>query len=522
MADQRKGDEDCARVALVVSKQHVKDVKSALERAGQLDRSAKIAPEKIDPDGDADAQQRMRIPTMIPYLLTSNRKDEGSYDQETYFLINQLVEDLQIKHLHPHISLSYQTFSGSHAAPNLRNPVRKALEEALDALPPSILSNLLLTTETLVSSFPESYLVYKPMLLLSHNAFTSTPWTRLLTVHPSDSEILKPLWKHIASSVNTTHIATNSPIPPRKDENNENIIRSPVNLTPIYGTFGPRPTPQNLIDPTPQDFDAALWVTTAQNGIHQTWVPLYTMFSRGNIREKSRILHHPSVTAELDTPSAAVDLYAGIGYFAFSYKKGGASEPPFRRNGIKTVLCFELNPWSVEGLRRGAELNGWTCRIFREDDVPATNEGWELWREDIQEQGVRHDFWIFHMSNDRAVPILQDHLADLLPPIRHVNLGLLPTSRLSWSSASRLVDAERGGWIRVHENIGVGEIEERRVEVRDTFKKMMDEYDEGGEREVEVEHFERVKMFAPGVVHGVFDVRVAGKAAQHVRKREDT
>jgi tRNA wybutosine-synthesizing protein 2 len=517
MTDQEEKEKDAAIVVLVVWEQHVKSVKSALERVGQLDRAGKITPDtretvSIDKDGDeVRFKQRMLIPTTIPYLPTANRMDEGPSDQEISFLKDRIVRDLQITHLSPHISLSYQTNPKSRVAPERKNPVLKALGEALDALPPSTLTNLQLTTEILVSSFPESYSMYKPMLLLPHTTFTSTPWKTLLAKHPFTSQIFKPLCKHVASAVDTTHIAINSPIPPQKDgTSDENTIRSPVNLTPIYGNFGPEPRPQTLVDPTTADFDMALWVSSTQNGIHQTWAPLYTMFSRGNIREKSRILQHPSVTADFDTPCTAVDLYAGIGYFAFSYKKGGASKPPSRRNGIETVLCFELNPWSVEGLRRGAKLNGWTWRIFREEDIPDTERGWELWRQDIRTAGAMEDFWIFHMSNDRALPILQGYLADVLPPVRHVNLGLLPTSRLSWRSASRLVDAERGGWIRVHENVGVEEIEERKVEVRNTFQKLLNEFEEEGRRKVEAEHVERVKMYAPGVVHCVFDIRVEG------------
>ena len=142
--------------------------------------------------------------------------------------------------------------------------------------------------------------------------------------------------------------------------NSENILRSPVNLTPLYGDFGSTPTPQTISNPTATDFANALWVTARQNGIWQTWAPLYTMFSRGNVREKARILNLPTLTTGLDTASAAVDLYAGIGYFAFSYRKSSQA----LEKGIKQVLCWEINPWSVEGLRRGAEMNkSRRCRL---------------------------------------------------------------------------------------------------------------------------------------------------------------
>src|SRR5690606_6675835 len=59
----------------------------------------------------------------------------------------------------------------------------------------------------------------------------------------------------------------------------------------------------------------------------------------------------------------AVDLYAGIGYFAFSYA----------RLGLR-VLCWEVNPWSVEGLRRGAEANGFGVRVMMPPSPPPNEE----------------------------------------------------------------------------------------------------------------------------------------------------
>ena len=100
------------------------------------------------------------------------------------------------------------------------------------------------------------------------------------------------------------------------------------------------------------------------------------------------------------------------------------------------------------------------------------------------------------------------------PPVRHVNLGLLPTSKLSWKSAVRILYTERGGWIHAHENVGIKDIESRTKEVEVEFQTLLDEWDEGpdvamkSERKVTVEHVERVKMYAPGVVHCVFDIAV--------------
>ncbi|EER40776.1 conserved hypothetical protein [Histoplasma capsulatum H143] len=50
--------------------------------------------------------------------------------------------------------------------------------------------------------------------------------------------------------------------------------------------------------------------------------------------------------------------------------------------------------------------------------------------------------------------------------IRHVNLGLLPSSKPSWEGAVKVLDTEAGGWIHVHENVdikSIGMMEEEEV-----------------------------------------------------------
>lgn len=471
-------------------------------------------------------QRRMRIPTTIPYTKDDPENEAlgGHNDKQVKA---KILKDLSLHHLLAEVSISYQIIQAeSTAIPSSKNPLCKALKEALNLLENSILIPLGLTPEALVSAFPDSYSIYKPMLLLPHNAFSSEPWQKLLSTHLPDSATLLPVWQHISTAVGTTHIAINSPIPLQTDNSSsqkasaeENILRSPVNLSPIHGDFGAPPSPHTLSSPTHEDFKIAFWVSTTQNGIQQTWAPRYTMFSRGNIREKSRILHLSSVAQDFDCPSSAADLYAGIGYFVFSYMAAGSG----RANGIKTVLCWELNPWSVEGLRRGAEMNGWTTRIWNEQDIPSTEPSWEVWKQQLSsEKGT--DLWIFQMSNEHAGTIIQNlnsiaNSQTLLFPIRHVNLGLLPNSTLSWRTAVQILDQQRGGWIHVHENVGVKDVDARRAEIKLEFQRLVDRYnDKKGrgssaedtriQRNVRVEHVERVKMYAPGVVHAVFDVAV--------------
>jgi tRNA wybutosine-synthesizing protein 2 len=481
------------RVVLVVSKQHVKTVKTALEQHGKLDRTARIVPE-TDREDHALAQSNMRIPTTIPYQVLMDSDDEEPYDlsvpTDLASLKFDVLEALGLRNLWTDISISYHTPTTETSTKT--NPLRKAIHEALDLLPKATLISLHLTPTSLADSFPLGYSIYPPLLLLPPNAFSSASWKTLLSIHPATSPLLTPLWTHLATSMNVSHIAINSPIPlTSQSSGNENILRSPSNIQPLHGDFGPVPTARTLACPTQADFGEALWVSVTQNGIYQTWAPMYTMFSRGNIREKSRILNLPTNEKEDGDGEGVVDMYAGIGYFALSYRKSGK----------KPIVCFELNPWSIEGLRRGVIGNNWSYTIL--DPQSSTNPANPAPHVDDV------DFIISPTSNTHAVSLISTLTA--LSPIRHVNLGLLPRSRDSWADAVALVDTKMGGWIRAHENVGECEMEKRKGEVEQVFQGYLND-----DRRAKIVHVERVKMYAPGVVHCVFDVWIDGITMQSV------
>ncbi|KAH6862251.1 S-adenosyl-L-methionine-dependent methyltransferase [Alternaria alternata] len=535
-----------SNITLIVPKQHVKTVKQALERAGQLDRSSKITPESPNKKehtsprnvGPSSSSQQTQFPELCSdaiggrYIYPESFQDDfqledqirtyqssshttttlcdssdrvsGSKEQQRIVLqdlgLSALSQDVSISHDAPVTTLAPRRTN--------RNPVHKALEESLTSFLGLLPSSQALTVEALVSNFPEGYSVYSPMLLLPHNAFSSAPWKSLIATHSVNSDAMISLWQSMAKAVGATHVAINSPIPlstrttvasSAEMTNSENILRSPVNLTPLYGDFGSTPTPQTISNPTATDFANALWVTARQNGIWQTWAPLYTMFSRGNVREKARILNLPTLTTGLDTASAAVDLYAGIGYFAFSYRKSSQA----LEKGIKQVLCWEINSWSVEGLRRGAEMNKWTCRVLKQEDILRLRQRGQPDHSDLDDA----DFVVLETSNE-AADLDYPSLRSPRLPVRHVNLGLLPSSKLSWRVAVAMLDTKRQGWIHVHENVNVKDVESMKNEVEKTFQDLLYTIDGGLERRVCVVHVERVKMYAPGVVHCVFDVCV--------------
>ncbi|KAK6436376.1 S-adenosylmethionine-dependent methyltransferase [Oleoguttula sp. CCFEE 5521] len=339
----------------------------------------------------------------------------------------------------------------------------------------------------LVKQLNHSYVIYGTLLLFPVSLLDSQTWK---VVNQQGDNPLQELLTLVAKHLKVTHIAVTKPIPLQLDgeDSEDNVVRSPSNFMPLYGDFGPETCGY---PPTRDDFDKAYWVTAKQNGILQTWAPRWTMFSRGNISEKARILELPAVASavaegiEDGRGCTAVDLYAGIGYFVFSYLKAGVSK----------VLCWDLNPWSIEGLRRGAAANKWKTVIHAEHLAV--------------DQMIDHDarLLIFSESNEHAF----DRVALLrrqLPPVRHVNCGLLPTSRGSWTTAFAVLDPIAGGWVHVHENFELSEIADRAEGVRKEFQRMYNTTNHAEHTEVVLEHINRVKTYAPGVFHVVLDIYI--------------
>lgn len=337
----------------------------------------------------------------------------------------------------------------------------------------------------------KSYTIYGTMLILPPALLNSNQWEFIIS---QGHQAVQRLYSCISLHLKVSHIACTKPIPLQDDtQQTENIVRSPRNFTPLYGEFGPDACSD---PPSDEDFEAAYWVTAKQNGIAQTWAPRWTMFSRGNISEKQRILELPSVesaVAEGQQSSqgcAAVDLYAGIGYFTFSYLKAGFDK----------VICWDLNPWSTEGLRRGALANKWYPALPH-DQFSLT---------DMAKSNSR--CLIFNESNECAAAKISTMRADL-PPIRHVNCGLLPTSKGSWETAFAVLDPILGGWIHVHENFDQREIEAKGEETRAEFQRMLDVTPESKEKKVLLEYINRVKTYAPGVYHVVLDIYIPPRQA---------
>ncbi|OTB00821.1 hypothetical protein M426DRAFT_15050 [Hypoxylon sp. CI-4A] len=377
-----------------------------------------------------------------------------------------------------------------------QNPIELAITAWLHSTPP-----MQQPQERLIAEGPRRWTVYEPMVLLPAGSFSfkSSTWQALLSSLPVSS--VNDLWIRILAEISKsaggtalTHLAVNEGIPAAlqgasKRDNDasdtENILRSPTGLRILHGNFGPSAVDESETAP---GFETAIWVSTRQNGVFQTWAPRWTMFSRGNIKEKARLLDFHNDRPAKVKDAWAVDMYAGIGYFTFSYAKLGMR-----------VLCWELNPWSVEGLRRGALGNGWSVRIVRSE----TDLGLPM--EELVGGGER--IIVFLEDNRHAARRIRE-LRELDMNILHVNCGLLPTSEASWKDVWEIATRSKGDetWLHLHENVGVADISRRKEEIKHYFLDLASK--DVSNKTAHVEHAEQVKTFAPGVWHCVFDLYI--------------
>ncbi|KAM0469499.1 hypothetical protein ACHAPX_010439 [Trichoderma viride] len=379
------------------------------------------------------------------------------------------------------------------------NPIAAAIQSWITVyLPPLESEAQNLRNESLVNSAPKRFTIYEPLALLPTGSFTSETWASILGV--CGEAACNSLWQSILQEISktgqgvVTHLAVNEGIPLHKaGEEDENVRRSPSGLRMLFGDFGPSEGVGE--HPRKSDFEDAFWVGTKQNGILQTWGPRWTMFSRGNVKEKARLLgfRRPSLTRgteEEQGESWAVDLYAGIGYFVFSYAALGMR-----------VLCWEINPWSVEGLRRGALANKWSVKVIEGDDL-------QLPVNQLLAGGER--IIVFLESNEKALERIGEiQETGLARNIEHVNCGFLPTSEPVWKSAWEVTKFAPEAWLHLHENVGVEDIESRRGSIQGAFETWA-AASGASSRTPKVEHVEQVKTFAPGVWHCVFDVCITG------------
>ena len=492
-------------LALAVPRSLIKRVKDALDCHHRRNRDIKIAPLR-EHSNLQHIDGRLFQVSDNGYLVPLDRNSIIA-DQTYIEPLSDLLSAIGLREHEEQIGLvSIQ--QGLNPQKRLNetptNPITKIVEQWLH-------EQCLLNSRTVLERLPLrkwSYTVYPPMLLLPSYFHAD-----LISLMSENECRYQPdsLLEMMCKKFGVSHIALNAPIPgsvsgakdssstestyPHEDTECidfslvSNVLRSPAGLTLLYGDFGIKLPSEHA--PTKEDFSSAFWCTARQNGINQTWAPLYTMFSRGNISEKARILTQSSLAISSlgmnIQETSAVDLYAGIGYFAFSYAKAG----------VGRVFCWEINPWSVEGLRKGAQANGWDVSICMDDSNYCNNAS------------SHSPIIVFQESNQRAASRI-DVMRDTIPPIKNVNCGFLPSSKDSWEVAVQVLDRQ-GGWIHAHENIAKHEIELRAQEIVQTFATLAEREPSAGQGQqwsVTCEHVEEVKSYAPGVFHCVLDIAV--------------
>ncbi|PIG87465.1 tRNA wybutosine-synthesizing protein [Aspergillus arachidicola] len=360
------------------------------------------------------------------------------------------------------------------------NPLQIGIQDfVINNISPETLSQYGLSSETLHSGLPKRFTVYEPMLLLPVNAFSSPPaWSALYqSLTAPQQQILYASLAKAFSRMGVTHVAINAPIALTDTQGQENRMRSPAGLVPLYGDFGPLPPAAGPASfsageegqPSDEDLEQAFWVRTMQNhGIVQIWAPLYTMFSRGNVTEKARVLGHGASPFEgLEVGHLGGQAVSDVGV-------------------VDMVVRVREDGGLNEGL---LDLVG----SLKDTDRVV----------------------LFHGDNRFAADILKEIRRVMEEKgewnrIRHVNLGLLPTSVDAWGNACRMVDAELGGWVHVHENVDLREIEQKKEDITVELGRLRAEALglQDTVASAECRHVEQVKTYAPGVMHCVYDMKL--------------
>ncbi|VVT51731.1 uncharacterized protein SAPINGB_P003194 [Magnusiomyces paraingens] len=463
------------RYALVVhDKSKLKTIKVALEQAKLFDKQRRIS-SVATASATATETETETAPqsstVLVPVLGTS---------------VDLLRVQLQQILSDPFIEIIQD--NSQEQDTNFHSSKKQVSSAALKSLIPRILKTLQVTPNqysTLITpildanQFPARYQIYPPLLLFSASSF-GPAWTPLFTSPSLNAAFFNALLRAVSSPNYTlSHVAENAPIADIAD-----VLRRPSRLHPLY----------QIPESTPFD---DLWVSTTQNGVAQMWAPAHTMFSRGNVSEKARVLNLAKLSVQQLAPirPMAVDLYAGIGYFTFSYA----------RASFAAVFCWDLNPWSIAGLHRGSYLNSFTSAQFAthdassvpDKDPPVLNTSESLAISQFLLYHKSQALIVFQEDNQRAHERLRA-LAAIIPlPIAHINLGTLPSTELAWPTAMAIctLSSCRSVALHVHANVPDPQIQSWTDETLRNLQSLDPSVS------VTFTHLERIKTYAPGIWH---------------------
>lgn len=560
-----------ATLVKVLDKADVKRVKSLLEAQGVYNNREKIRFDSV--------LGCFLLPVIISLNCSNNSAGESLEKVDIGGEWIQLAGVSFVDSSDNNVTKAEPPVSAATSNGGLRPVVNEILAEDI-----SISSD---TRALMVLSISTKYSVYPPLVLFNYGMFGAkgsagaNAWHTYLEEPARSARFFQTLLERffnqrtavkkrtneINGGAALTHVAENWPIPDKAD-----ILRLPSRILQLY------PAPLTSLSENDNNNTSTenhscgndmeeLWCTVTQNGIKQTWAPKHTMFSRGNIKEKARVLQlasMPAVGTEAGTDNSesrtmAVDLYAGIGYFTFSYAAS-------RR--VRTVLCWELNPWSIKGLIRGTILNKWhpisvqhlnsadealdrelreleqyfvfaaadtsKSQAAKENVTPAT-----LKKSKKQRDCSDVNIIIFAEDNihafDRVQTILGqnkplegvDDDGDMLassecrepkkrPLISHINMGLLPHAHLAYPVAIQiaLLSGLPSVALHVHENVAVTDFDAWITRTTAALQRLVDqdEYstsvNEKHKIQIDFTHLEKIKTYAPGVWHVCGDFNV--------------
>jgi len=197
--------------------------------------------------------------------------------------------------------------------------------------------------------------------------------------------------------------------------------------------------------------DSQGWVVVVENGISFGFDITRVMFCSGNVTERMR-MGRPSMAMG----ETVVDLYCGVGYYTL---------PLLVHGQAGRVHACEWNPNSTAALRANLHAAGVQDRCeVHEGDNRSSSEG-------------------------------------LVDVADRVLLGLLPSSVAGWPLAARALKPS-GGVIHVHENVVDKDLSQWVEETVKVFGDLLRDKP----LTVRASHLEKVKSYAPHVLHVVLDL----------------
>jgi len=222
--------------------------------------------------------------------------------------------------------------------------------------------------------------------------------------------------------------------------------------------------------------------THCENGVVYKFDVTKCMFSSGNGTERSRIARLVR-NGDPNSPEVIVDMFCGIGYFTLPLL--------LEKANVSKLFACDINEEALEFLKQSAVANGVVDEVLQ-----------VVWG-DSSLLGLQD-------HQNAAVSLLLSGSAD------RILLGLIPSSRIAWRSAARLLNKVSGGILHIHgvsekdalQLSGSGDCHKPFSKFAETVRSEIDLIlNEIGRWTVSVIHVECVKSYSPRKFHCVVDLK---------------